>query len=295
MRGWADRLAQNVAESEALEIHYANLAVRGSVAAQVRDEQLPVALALEPDLASVVVGVNDLLRPRFDLNETLWNVESAWAHLRAVGATVLSFTFPDITSSMVLPPHFARRLAALNDAIRIAAARHGVLVVDLATEPAALRPGSWAPDRLHANEIGQDRIAAAMAHLLGLPGAVDTWSVRRHQFRRRVWSAELAATWPGPAGRCCLGCSGSRRAATSVSTGRPSTPNSSGSHQPRRAPWPPDARTRRSGQFRTRSRGGAGLRSAGPCRLCVDGNSVSQPVQYQLHHGVAVAVAHRQV
>lgn len=172
MRGWADRLAQKIADSNDREIQYANLAVRESVAAQVHDEQLP----LEPDLASVVAGVNDLLRPRFNLRETVWNVESAWAQLRAVGATVLSFTFPDITSSMVLS-QFARRLAALNYAIWIAAARHGVLVVDLATEPAALHPGFWAHDRLHANEIGHVRIAAAMAHTPGLPGADDTWSV----------------------------------------------------------------------------------------------------------------------
>jgi lysophospholipase L1-like esterase len=177
MRGWADRLAQNLADSQDIEIQYANLAVRGSVAGQVHDEQLPVALALEPDLASVVAGVNDLLRPRFDLKETVWNVESAWAHLRAAGATVLTFTFPDITSTMVLPPHYAQRLAALNHAIRVTAGRHGVLVVDLAAEPAALHPGFWAADRLHANEIGHDRIAAAMAHRLGLPGADDSWSV----------------------------------------------------------------------------------------------------------------------
>jgi lysophospholipase L1-like esterase len=176
MWGWADRLAQKLADSQDQEIRYANLAVRGSIAAQVHDEQLPVAMALEPDLASVVAGVNDLLRPRFDLKETIWNVENAWAQLRAAGATVLSFTFPDITSSMVLPPHYARRLASLNHAIRTAAARHDVLVVDLANEPTALHPGFWAPDRLHANEIGHDRISAAMAHILGLPGADDSWS-----------------------------------------------------------------------------------------------------------------------
>jgi lysophospholipase L1-like esterase len=176
IRGWADRLAQTLADTQDREIQYANLAVRGSIAAQVHDEQLPVALGLEPDLASVVAGVNDLLRPRFDLKETVWNLESAWANLRAAGATVLSFTFPDITSSMVLPPHYARRLASLNHAIRIAAARHSVLVVDLANEPAALHPGFWAPDRLHANEIGHDRISAAMADILGLPGADDSWS-----------------------------------------------------------------------------------------------------------------------
>ena len=41
-------------------------AVRGMTAREVRATQLGPALALEPDIAVVVAGVNDVLRPRFD-------------------------------------------------------------------------------------------------------------------------------------------------------------------------------------------------------------------------------------
>jgi len=60
-RGWADRLAETLAAIEP-DLRYANLAVRGKLAAQVAEEQLEPALALEPDLASVLSGLNDMLR-----------------------------------------------------------------------------------------------------------------------------------------------------------------------------------------------------------------------------------------
>lgn len=66
LRGWADRLAEQLTTVNP-GLQYANLAVRGRVAGQVRAEQLEPALALRPDLATVVAGVNDLLRPRFDV------------------------------------------------------------------------------------------------------------------------------------------------------------------------------------------------------------------------------------
>jgi lysophospholipase L1-like esterase len=67
-RGWADRLAEQLAAASPGML-YANLAVRGRLAAQVRDTQLGAALELRPDLASVVAGMNDLIRPRFNAAE----------------------------------------------------------------------------------------------------------------------------------------------------------------------------------------------------------------------------------
>lgn len=66
-RGWADRLALRLADlNPALD--YANLAIRGRKLPQIRAEQLEPALALEPDLASVLGGVNDILRLDVDLD-----------------------------------------------------------------------------------------------------------------------------------------------------------------------------------------------------------------------------------
>ena len=46
-RGWADRLAERLAQDNP-ELEYANLAVRGKLARQVREEQLEAAVALKP-------------------------------------------------------------------------------------------------------------------------------------------------------------------------------------------------------------------------------------------------------
>ena len=55
LRGFADRLAEHLAAVNP-GLRYANLAVRGRVADQVRAEQLGPALALHPALAAVVAG-----------------------------------------------------------------------------------------------------------------------------------------------------------------------------------------------------------------------------------------------
>ena len=60
-RGWAQHLAAGVARPE---LH--NLAVRGAQAKHVERDQLPAALELRPEIASVVVGINDTLRAGFD-------------------------------------------------------------------------------------------------------------------------------------------------------------------------------------------------------------------------------------
>ena len=65
--GWADRLATLLAP-HVEEFSYANLAVRGRKLADVTGPQLDAALALEPDLVSIVGGGNDLLRPRADVD-----------------------------------------------------------------------------------------------------------------------------------------------------------------------------------------------------------------------------------
>ncbi|MGH2655899.1 MAG: SGNH/GDSL hydrolase family protein, partial [Actinomycetota bacterium] len=65
LRGWADRLAETMAAVDP-DFAYANLARRGLPSEEVRRTQLEPALRLRPDLASVLVGMNDLLEPRFD-------------------------------------------------------------------------------------------------------------------------------------------------------------------------------------------------------------------------------------
>ncbi|MGY3339144.1 lysophospholipase L1-like esterase [Streptomyces filamentosus] len=175
LRGWADRLAEHLAEA-APGVGYANLAVRGRLAAAVRTEQLPAALALRPDLATVVAGVNDLLRPGFDADETDGHLEAVFVALTGQGVRVATLTFPDVGRITPLARPLAPRVHALNDRIREAARRHGVVVAETAHHDVVTDPRLWSADRLHASPLGHARIAAAVADALALPGSDDAWT-----------------------------------------------------------------------------------------------------------------------
>jgi lysophospholipase L1-like esterase len=174
-RGWADRLAQRLAAANP-DLRYANLAVRGKLAGQVHAEQLQPALALAPDLATVVAGVNDLRRPGFDAAVVAGHLEAMFAALTGAGAQVATFTFPDIGRFSPLLRPLKPRVIRLNTEIRAAAARHRVIVVDTFDLAVTADLRLWCPDRLHANPAGHDRIAAAMADGLGIPGSDDSWT-----------------------------------------------------------------------------------------------------------------------
>ncbi len=203
-RGWADRLAAQVGQASP-GLLYANLAVRGRLVAQVRAEQLPRALELQPDLATVFAGVNDLLRPSCDLDVVVADVEALLAALVGAGATVLTITVPDTSRVMPIARPLRARMAAFNERVRGAAARTGALVADVGAHPVAGDPRLWSEDRLHANALGHERIAAALADTLGLPGATPDWRQplpapaprRPHEVARAeaVWLRTHFAPW----------------------------------------------------------------------------------------------------
>lgn len=203
-RGFADRLAEQLARHEP-SLQYANLAVRGRLAAQIHAEQLTPALALRPDLATVVAGVNDLLRPRFDADEVAGHLEAMFAALTAQGAHVATITIPDLARISPLARPLVPRVTALNQRIRRAAHRHGVTVAETALHPVASDARLWSTDRLHASSLGHQRIAAALAHALRLPGSDDTWTrplpptplpTRRHIAGTELrWAAGFLGPW----------------------------------------------------------------------------------------------------
>jgi len=174
-RGWANRLAERLAAQQG-SVLYANLGVRGRTTRQVRDEQLARAVAMKPDLAAVVSGTNDVLRRNFDpaiFEEDLFAMQHA---LVEVGATVLTFTLPDLTPVMPLARMLRARVLVMDEAIRRACARSGATLCDLAAYPVASDPRVWSGDRLHANSAGHARIAEALAYCAGLPGSDLTWA-----------------------------------------------------------------------------------------------------------------------
>jgi len=168
-RGWAALLAEGLLEPS---LHV--LASCGAQATDVERDQLPAALQLRPDVASVIVGVNDTLRAGFDPDRFTAASAHAIGALRAAGAEVLTMRLPDPGQMLGLPGPLARPLArrahevnAIMDAL---AARFGTLHYDAAGDTAARDPRMWAVDRLHPSERGHRLMAGRFHDLLVAAG-----------------------------------------------------------------------------------------------------------------------------
>ena len=192
--GWADRFARHLNAMHP-GLLYANLAVRGQTAKEVRETQLGPALALAPDWAVVVAGVNDVLRPRFDRDALRDDLCSMHSELAAAGVQVLTITMPDMARVAPLAVVLRRRLQFLNSVTFECRERCGTIVVDLASVPAASHPALWHTDRLHANSEGHRRIAAGLAEALGAP--VEDWRAEPPPLPRTslVRIAAVEAAW----------------------------------------------------------------------------------------------------
>ena len=167
--GWADRVAAAIALRTG-GLRYANLAVRGRLLDQVVAEQLPVALALAPDLVSFHAGPNDVLRPRGpQVADILARYDAAVAGLRAAGRAVLLFTVLERAGGTGrTADRLAARFGLFNDGVRAAARRHGALLVDIGPVGALHDRRLWHEDRLHLSPEGHARVAAAVLETVGV-------------------------------------------------------------------------------------------------------------------------------
>lgn len=176
-RGWADRLAQRLADAQPDPVEYANLAIRGLRLREIRDTQFDDAVAMEPDLLTVFAGVNDIIAAvRCDWTGMRADFAAMFGEARERGITVLTFTMPDPSRVNPFGGRLRPRAWRLNDVIREEAARVGALVLDFQQYPVAEDPRLWYEDRLHGNSLGHERVAAALAWRLGLPGTDLHWA-----------------------------------------------------------------------------------------------------------------------
>ncbi|PJI93985.1 SGNH/GDSL hydrolase family protein [Luteimicrobium subarcticum] len=210
VRGWADRLAldlsaRRVAAGSA-PLQYANLAVRGKKLVPIVDEQVPAALALRPDLVSLVAGGNDILRPHTDVDALAAHLEDAVVRLRATGADVLLATgFDSADSPLVAMTR--PRVGVFNAHLWSIARRHGAHVLDLWGMRALHDWRVWSSDRIHLNDDGHRRVADAAMVALGQRPTDAGWDVPLDvlppaPFSERArenarWAREFVGPWVG--------------------------------------------------------------------------------------------------
>jgi len=173
--GFADRLAAMI-DSIYPGLQYANLAIRGKLVADVLTEQVPQALAMQPDLITVCAGMNDVIQPGRSFGRALTDLESVYEALAESGATVVTTTFPNVAQFLPLGQLVSTRLARINKAISAAADRYGFRLVDLHNADSMRDVDTWAIDRVHASTKGHILFAAAAAEALNLPGSNHDWA-----------------------------------------------------------------------------------------------------------------------
>jgi lysophospholipase L1-like esterase len=172
--GWVSRLHASMPAGTRL----VNLGVSGSTLSEALAQQLPVALAAEPDVVTVWLAVNDerrgvpLERYARDLDELL-------GRLRATGALVLVGNLPDLTllpggDPRGRPPEALRaEIARWNAAIaRIARAR-GAVLLDLHSAWRELESHSeyLGADGFHPSTLGHARLSELWRDRLRAAGA----------------------------------------------------------------------------------------------------------------------------
>lgn len=171
-RGWADRLAEILAEGRH-DFQYANLALRGKMLDEILDEQLPIALEVKPDLVTLCAGGNDIIVPGADVDAVAARLEAGVAKLRQAGIPVLIFNGPDTKYLSVM--HVLRgKVGIYNAHLWAIADRHGAKMVDMWAMAPLHDRRAWSDDRLHFTPEAHRRIALRAAEVLGVPAA-DNW------------------------------------------------------------------------------------------------------------------------
>ncbi|MEU8981578.1 SGNH/GDSL hydrolase family protein [Streptomyces sp. NPDC048309] len=169
-RGWAALLADGLGES----VEFTNLAVSGAQTRDVLERQTPAALALAPDVVSVVIGVNDTLRCTFDIHAVAARLDKVYAAFRDTDAVLLTACLPDPGAMLGLPGALARPLArrqrAVNTVVHALSERYRAVHLHAAEGAWLTDRAMWSADRLHPGERGHRQLALRFHALLAAEG-----------------------------------------------------------------------------------------------------------------------------
>ncbi|MFD7600288.1 SGNH/GDSL hydrolase family protein [Streptomyces mirabilis] len=189
-RGWADLLAGRMA-TRTPGFKYANLAVRGKLIGQIVEEQVDVAVAMRPDVITLVGGLNDTLRPKVDMGRVRALLEEAVERLAPACERLVLMRSPGRNGPVL--ERFRPRMEELFSVVDQLADRHGALVVDLYGAPSLADPRMWDVDRLHLTAEGHRRVAEAVWQTLGYEPEDKEWRTPMPPTAPPGWVARRAA------------------------------------------------------------------------------------------------------
>jgi GDSL-like Lipase/Acylhydrolase family len=153
---------------------------------------VPRAIALRPDLVSVAVGGNDLLRPRADPDALALAFDDIVARLCEAGCQVIVFAGFD-PGAFPLIRLIRGKAAVYNMHLRTIAARRECHLVDLWAMSVLTDPREWSPDRLHLSADGHRRVALRACEVMGFGVDADWRDPLPAMARPGAWPARSAA------------------------------------------------------------------------------------------------------
>ena len=175
-RGWAVLLAEAIGANH--DVSFANFARSGATISDVERDQIADALDHRPNLAALVVGINDTLRSWWDPDVARRQLLSCADQLKSQRSLLMTIRFHDHAELLPLPRQLrvrlGRRIDALNDIYAEIHERCGGIQVDLRDYAEPLERDFWSIDRMHPSELGHRWLARAFAVSLneaGLPFA----------------------------------------------------------------------------------------------------------------------------
>ncbi len=161
-------LATNVAERADRRVYLRSFAVVGAQSADLAG-QVDAALAIEPDVAVILIGANDVTHTVLPA-QAVRLLEAAVRRLRTAGVEVVVGTCPDLGTVEPIPPplkqiarFWSRRLAAAQTIAVVEAGGRtvsfgSILGPEFAAAPAIL----FGPDQFHPSAAGYARAAAVL-------------------------------------------------------------------------------------------------------------------------------------
>jgi lysophospholipase L1-like esterase len=172
-RGWAALLAGGLAPMTT-PAEFTNLSFSGAQTRDLLERQTPQALKMRPDVASVLIGVNDTLRYTFDIHAVAARLDKVYAAFRAQNTVLLTACLPDPGSMLRLPGALARPLArrqrAVNTVVHALSERYGAVHLHAEGGDWISDRAMWSADRLHPGERGHRQLARRFHALLAEAG-----------------------------------------------------------------------------------------------------------------------------
>jgi lysophospholipase L1-like esterase len=172
-RTWTSLLGATLSAGRVTHLAQPGARVRG-----VRENQLPRTTGQPGEIATLLIGLNDVARMGFSPDTIRADLLATVDQLRGDGREVLLGRLHDPTTLLPLPGQLrrvaCRRVAQVNAAIDEAAARSRVLLLDLADIAELADPAALAVDRIHPSPAGHGAIAVAAGAVLRAAG----WPVK---------------------------------------------------------------------------------------------------------------------